>query len=187
MCEWARKNPDKVRENKRKTDLNNKEKHNTRARVWRLKNKALKAKTDKEYRILNKEKVSLNKRLYYLKNREKLIKANCLRTVERRKIDPLFNLKSKLRTQIIVNLVKRKYKKARRTEELLGADIKVVQSHLESLFKLGMSWENHGKWHIDHIVPLAIAKNEEETLKLFHYKNLQPLWAKENLSKGART
>ncbi len=51
-----------------------------------------------------------------------------------------------------------------------------------------MSWDNHTKygWHIDHIIPLASAKTEEELKSLCHYTNLQPLWAKENLSKGAK-
>ena len=48
-----------------------------------------------------------------------------------------------------------------------------------------MNWENHGKygWHIDHIIPLSSAKNEDELKKLCYYKNLQPLWALENILK----
>jgi hypothetical protein len=49
-----------------------------------------------------------------------------------------------------------------------------------------MSWENHGEWHIDHIVPLSSAITEEELRKLSHYTNLQPLWATDNLSKGSK-
>lgn len=56
--------------------------------------------------------------------------------------------------------------------------------YIESKFKEGMSWENHGKWHIDHIKPLGNAKTEKELKKLFHYTNVQPLWAKENQKKG---
>jgi hypothetical protein len=51
-----------------------------------------------------------------------------------------------------------------------------------------MSWENHGMygWHIDHIIPLASAKDEDEIYKLCHYTNLQPLWWFDNLSKGSK-
>ena len=60
----------------------------------------------------------------------------------------------------------------------------VIKQHMESQFTEGMTWENQGEWHVDHIIPLAKAKNEERLVKLCHYKNLQPLWGEENLSKG---
>jgi hypothetical protein len=70
----------------------------------------------------------------------------------------------------------------------MGADIETVKKHLESLFKKGMSWENHGNegWHIDHIIPCAAfdLTDPKQQKKCFHYTNLQPLWAKDNLSKG---
>ncbi len=47
-----------------------------------------------------------------------------------------------------------------------------------------MSWENMGKWHVDHIIPLATAKTEDEVIKLCHYSNLQPLWAEDNWAKS---
>lgn len=56
--------------------------------------------------------------------------------------------------------------------------------HLESQFKEGMTWENYGDWHIDHITPLVNAKRPEDVIKLNRLKNLQPLWAEENLSKN---
>lgn len=49
-----------------------------------------------------------------------------------------------------------------------------------------MSWENYGNWHLDHKTPISWAKNETEAILLCHYTNYQPLWAKENISKGNR-
>ena len=68
----------------------------------------------------------------------------------------------------------------------IGCEPNFLREHLEKQFKDGMSWENYGSWHIDHIIPLSSAKNIEEINKLCHYTNLQPLWASENLSKGSK-
>jgi len=58
---------------------------------------------------------------------------------------------------------------------------------LEHQFKEGMNWDNQGKWHIDHIIPLSSGNTEEEIIKLCHYTNLQPLWAIDNMKKGSKT
>jgi hypothetical protein len=47
-----------------------------------------------------------------------------------------------------------------------------------------MSWDNYGEWHIDHIIPLSFAKNEDEIMKLCHYTNLQPLNGIDNIRKS---
>ena len=79
-------------------------------------------------------------------------------------------------------------KKQSKTFELLGYSVEDLKKHLESQFKDGMSWSNHGKfgWHIDHILPCASfdLTNPEEQKKCFHYSNLQPLWWNENLAKS---
>ena len=76
--------------------------------------------------------------------------------------------------------------KLRGNSKLLGCSYEEVREHLSKQFTEGMSWDNYGEWHIDHIIPLASATTEEEVLKLYHYTNLQPLWAKDNLSKGCK-
>lgn len=68
----------------------------------------------------------------------------------------------------------------------LGCSPKEFATYLESLFQPGMSWKNYGKWHIDHIIPLSSAVSEACLYKLVHFTNLQPLWAKDNLIKGAK-
>ena len=69
----------------------------------------------------------------------------------------------------------------------LGYSIDELMSHLEAQFKPGMSWENYGKWHIDHIKPCALFNQEDdaEFAECWSLNNLQPLWASENVRKGA--
>ena len=78
--------------------------------------------------------------------------------------------------------------KSKRTVELLGCSVNQLKQHLEIQFKEGMTWSNYGLkgWHIDHIKPCAsfdLSKPEEQA-KCFHYTNLQPLWAEENILKS---
>ena len=72
--------------------------------------------------------------------------------------------------------------------DVLGCSPEYLKEHLEKQFSQGMSWDNYGfyGWHIDHKIPLSSAKTEEEVYQLCHYTNLQPLWAKDNLSKGGK-
>ena len=70
----------------------------------------------------------------------------------------------------------------------LGCSIPELRKHLESKFQEGMSWENYGKWHIDHIKPLSSfdLTDYSDVSLACNYKNLQPLWAEDNLKKGNR-
>ena len=79
------------------------------------------------------------------------------------------------------------YKKLH-SQQLLGASHEKTVEHIESLFQPGMSWSNYGKWHIDHIIPCASfdLKCPVQQLACCHYTNLQPLWAFDNMSKGAK-
>lgn len=79
-------------------------------------------------------------------------------------------------------------RKAMPTMQLVGCDVEMLRLHIESQFKPGMTWENMGQWHIDHIKPCAsfdLSKPEDQ-MACFHYTNLQPLWARDNLRKHAR-
>jgi hypothetical protein len=76
--------------------------------------------------------------------------------------------------------------KIEKTFDIIGCSQEFLKKHLEIQFIEGMSWENQGKWHIDHKIPLSSAKTEEEVYKLCHYTNLQPLWAEDNLKKGSK-
>lgn len=81
-------------------------------------------------------------------------------------------------------------RKSDRTIALLGCSLKFLTEHIEAQWKPGMSWENRSTfgWHIDHIRPCASfdLSDPAEQRKCFHFTNLQPLWAKENVAKGAK-
>lgn len=71
--------------------------------------------------------------------------------------------------------------------ELTGCTTVVFYEHFNCLFDDGMTWFNHGDWHIDHIYPLAAIDptSMESVLAAFHYTNLRPIWAAQNSEKGA--
>ena len=77
-------------------------------------------------------------------------------------------------------------KKTNSIIKYLGCNINYLKEYLQQKFQLGMSWNNYGEWHVDHIKPCSAFDlfNEEEREKCFHYTNLQPLWAIDNLIKS---
>lgn len=89
----------------------------------------------------------------------------------------------------IVQALRRNVKSAS-TRCLLGCSIAKLKQHLESQFLRGMSWKNHNAkgWHIDHKIPCSVfdLSRPDHQRACFHYTNLQPLWAFDNLSKGNR-
>ena len=70
------------------------------------------------------------------------------------------------------------------TTNAIGCSFEELKIHIEKQFVKGMSWENRKLWHIDHIVPISKAKTEKEVLDLYHFTNLRPMWASENIKKS---
>jgi hypothetical protein len=101
----------------------------------------------------------------------------------------MLNAKYSIRHCIISSLKIRNITKSKlvmKTEDILGCKFEVFKEYLESQFEEGMNWLNHGKWHIDHKVPLYVGVTNDEIVKLNHYSNFQPLWATENMSKSKK-
>ena len=138
----------------------------------------------KHYREKNNDKIKKYYIIYCEDNKEKLNFYHKIRNKKKRNEDPIFKLINSARSAVNRYL----NKKNLRTFDIIGCSPQELKEHLEKQFKEGMNWENHGKygWHIDHIIPLSLAKNEDELKKLCYYKNLQPLWFKDNLSKGSK-
>lgn len=119
---------------------------------------------------------------------KKPITSNTAQAIRRRRYrasQPLFKLRSNIGTLISNSLRSGGYVKSQYTEEILGCTYSEFCKHIESQFTEGMSFENYGEWHIDHIIPQSTGYTEIEVLELNNYKNLQPLWAADNLKKGA--
>ena len=89
---------------------------------------------------------------------------------------------------MIGRIVQRGYNKDKPTCEILGYDNESLKLHLANQFTEGMSWDNYGEWHIDHIIPVSwwISQGVTDPSIINALENLQPLWAADNLSKGAK-
>ena len=70
---------------------------------------------------------------------------------------------------------------------MVGCPVKFLRSYIEGKFEKGMTWDNYGEWHVDHIRPCASfdLSDKEQVIQCFNWRNLQPMWASENLSKGS--
>lgn len=105
---------------------------------------------------------------------------------KKRKTDIQFKLKENLRNRLN-QAIKNNFKSGSAVRDL-GCSIIELRQYLESKFQPGMTWDNYGQWHIDHIRPLASFNllNTDELQKACHFSNLQPLWAEENIKKHAK-
>jgi hypothetical protein len=107
-------------------------------------------------------------------------------SIDKYRTDPFFKAKKNIRRRLLAALYRKNWTKKFTFGEYIGCNAEEYIKHFESKFTEGMTWENQGEWHIDHIIPLSSAKTEEELYKLCHYTNLQPLWALDNIKKSNR-
>ena len=122
-------------------------------------------------------------KIYHENNKDKARVASKKYRKFKMKTDPMFRLVRNLRNRVWYALVRGT--KSAHTLELLGCDVDFLKEHLEKQFTEGMTWENYGKWHVDHILPCESFNLmlPEEQRRCFNWANLQPLWEKDNLSK----
>lgn len=169
---WRSENPEKVKESNANWRSENPEKAKESNANWKTKN----PRYFTEWKAANHEKRRVENLPSYLNNYHK----------QRRAKDPLYRLHHNMRS--MGNRVVKQLslgKKPACTEKWQGCTAEELKTYLESLFQEGMTWDNYGKngWHIDHIRPVSSFKPEEWE-QINHYTNLQPLWAKDNLSKS---
>ena len=139
-------------------------------------------KTDNQFASKQKQKATI----YQRDNLDKVLIYNKSYRKNRELHDIEYKLANILRSRL-THAVSNGQKSGSAVRDL-GCSMAELKTYIESKFQPEMNWTNYGSWHIDHIKPLSsfILSNRTELLDACHFTNLQPLWAKDNLSKGAK-
>ena len=189
---------------KQKKEYNNKTKKE-RAKFYKkytLENKEKLAIYKKKYFSENRSMIEKKRKekITELKNKDSIRDQKKDYARKRYQIDPVFKIKSNLKSRVGMLIrggkINKKVSKTKFAMDMLGTSIEELIKYIEKkwhphpITNEPMTWKNHAikGWHIDHIKPVSkfnLTKLSEQK-KCFNYKNLQPLWAEENLKKSAK-
>ena len=155
-----------------------------KALKWNQENKETHAEHQRTFAKNNPDLIRAARTQYVKKYPDRVIAA------ETKYLDshPEARLRGNLRRRLYNFLKRTNQVKIASAVEELGCSVQELKIHLESKFKLGMTWGNYGSWEIDHIKPLISFDmfDVEQVRQACHYTNLQPLWKEDNRSKGGR-
>lgn len=142
----------------------------------------------KDYHKKNKQKILDRHKKYRQENKDKIREINKVYQNRKEKEDLNFLLARRLRTRMRL-AIKDGSKKGSAIKDL-GCSLDFFKEYIEKQFKPGMTWENwtYSGWHLDHIKPLCSfdLTDRQQFLEAVNYKNLQPLWARENIIKNGK-
>ncbi|RUM99024.1 hypothetical protein EET67_05135 [Pseudaminobacter arsenicus] len=207
-------NRDSLLEKARARYAKNPQPHRDRALKWHYENHEASIARGKQWKLENPDRVSEYNKAYYKENKEALLESyaewaaeNATHKLEynrgwyqqnptkhaeygrRRRECVRFRIESSIRCRIWTGITKGS-KAQRSTFSLLGYTIDELKDHLGRQFLPGMTWENYGEWHIDHIRPLSSfsydTPDDADFKDAWSLTNLQPLWKTDNLKKGAK-
>jgi hypothetical protein len=157
---------------------------------WRDSNKEYLSNKSKTWYENNKEQRKQYLKEYREKNIDKLRKTKRDYERNRKARDPLYKLINNFRTAIYQVLKENNINKNGHYFEILKYTPEDLISHLETKFTDGMTWDNYGEWHVDHIKPISsytiLEIGDDEFMNCWSLNNLQPLWGKENIVKSNR-
>ena len=187
---WVENNKEKVLKYQKEYRKNNAERISIVCKEYRNKHKERKKEIDRKYYEEHKNNIDFilkkkeKQKEYSERNRNKIRERNKKRYNE----DNIYRLKQQIRHLINQSFKRKGHKKGTKTEKIIGCCYNELMEHLLQTFKsnYGYEWDRVEPVHIDHIIPLATAKTEEDIIKLCHYTNLQLLKAKDNLRKNAK-
>ena len=180
--EWYAENHARELEKKKSRYSENREDNLKYAREYRSENTDKVKASTKKWRLSNPEKVKEGWGNWYAQNGKRRDAEK--RSTPKGKLDGVIS-------RGIHGALKGK-KNGRAWVSLVGYDINDLMRHIERQFQPGMTWENHGQygWHIDHVIPRSAFNYEEpediDFQRCWALDNLQPLWWRDNLSKGAK-
>jgi len=157
------------------------------SRNWGRMNYSRRAITTKKWSENNPGRVrELNRR--WRKEHPEESKRILTKSMKRERATPAGRLRINMSNAVRASL--RDLKQGRHWEVVVGYTVEDLRIHLEALFLPGMTWKNRSKWHIDHKIPQSKfhyrGGDDPEIKKCWALKNLRPLWAFGNLSKGAK-
>ena len=196
-AEYYQKNKELKKETSAEYRKNNKEAIAEYKKEYYQKNKERMKEVSAEYRKNNKEAIARYTRKWEEENKEAIAeyKKEYRKNKWRTNLD--FKFQMILRNALYKNLKRYLIKETnpefsytKASSSLLGCTVEELKTYIENQFEDGMTWENwaYDGWHLDHIIPCSsfdLTKKKEQK-KCFHYTNLQPLWAKDNMSKGSK-
>jgi len=169
---WRENNKEKIKLDMKKRYQANPEKYKAKAKKWARLNPEKRYKIKQDWIVNNPEKYKESIRIA---NKKKISTA---------KGKLCKNISRGIRASLKGN------KNNKHWEELVDFTSEQLKKHLELQFTDGMNWDNYGKWHLDHRIPLAVHNFTKPThadfARAWALKNLQPMWAKENMSKSAK-
>ena len=169
--QYSEKNRDSIVLQRKQYREENSESRKAAMKKWYLENADYAKARAKEYREANRQRMTDWSNQY---------------RKSRMSVDPVYKAAIRIRSLINIKIYCQGYTKKSRTFEILGCTYEFFKEYIESQFTKGMSWDNHGEWHLDHKIPIATAATEEDVIRLNYYSNFQPLWAHENLKKGCK-
>lgn len=172
----------------RRYNTDNRDRINARQRAYSKRFEVRERHLEWCHDYYQKNKQSLDqKRKKWAEDNIDLVRSYKRKQQRRYMADPLKAEKHRIRSRLAVSISKKGFSKKKKTEHMLGCSWEFFLKHIEDNFLEGMSWENRSEWHIDHIIPLSSARKIEDLNRLANYQNTRPLWAFDNLSKGAKS
>lgn len=183
---YREQDPEKFRARDRDWSVSNAEKVKAKTSRWLEQNADRKRETNRAWKLANQAKVKQQSRDWWAENRDRAREYARLR-----RSTPQGKIEASVRAGITGSLRRKAGRKGKsKTFDALCYTVTQLIEHLERQFVRGMSWDNYGEWHVDHILPVASfnydTTDDPEFRAAWALSNLRPLWKTDNLVKGAK-